>query len=126
MKTIIFVPRKTFDFITFALETKIMIFFIFVWGRIITRNKNLVPSNKSKAYSPCVQNKNYDFHSFCWRTKLVISMICVIETKFTKCLFGGCYLLVILLYSLQTTKNSYNYDCLSNLDRCETHKKILR
>ena len=89
MKTIIFVPRTTFDLITFTLETKTMIFFIFVWGRIITRNKNLVPSNKSKAYSPCVQNKNYDFHSFCWRTKLVISMICVIETKFYKMFVWG-------------------------------------
>ena len=64
MKTIIFVPRTTFDFITFALETKIMIFFIFVWGRMITKTTILVPSNKSKASSPCVQNKNYDFIVF--------------------------------------------------------------
>ena len=70
MKTIIFVPRTTFDFITFALETKIMIFFIFVWGRIITRN------NSFGSIKP-IQN----LILYALKTKIMIFIIFVGEQK---------------------------------------------
>ena len=91
-----------------------------------------------KLYSLCAQNKNYENLNFCspLKTKIIIFMIFVgqqklsfswfllQEQKFVWCLFGGCCLLVIFVYSLQTMKNSHNNDYLSNLDRCELHKKI--